>query len=193
MGLRQNAISEKAKKMQFVQYESEKSKLKEEYEKRVGFLHKRMSKRATMDPSLLLLTNMTTVQKPMSTRNSIGRPSSSDPFFQGLDIMDQFVQGGDRATQHGKQMMLQKKILSGPKSTRFSRQKSGYSGPNSVNDFRRRNADYDYGMRHPLNNEDDKKNPQQKKAEYYKFYLDNAQKAIDMMIEQHKSQASLSQ
>ena len=45
--------------MQFVQYESEKSKLKEEYEKRVGFLHKRMSKRATMDPSFLLLNSMT--------------------------------------------------------------------------------------------------------------------------------------
>jgi len=81
-GLRHNAISEKEKKMQFVQYESEKSKLKEEYEKRVNFLHKRMSKRATMDPSFLLLNSMTTVQaKPMSTRNSEARPSSSDPFF----------------------------------------------------------------------------------------------------------------
>ena len=40
--------------------------------------------------------------------------------------------------------------------------------------------------------DDDKKTKQQKKAEYYKFYLDNAQKAIDLMIEQHKSQAVLS-
>ena len=74
-------MSEKEKKMQFVQYESEKSKLKEEYEKRVGFLHKRMSKRATMDPSLLLLNSMTTAQ-PRTTRNSYApRPNSSDPFF----------------------------------------------------------------------------------------------------------------
>lgn len=39
--------------------------------------------------------------------------------------------------------------------------------------------------------DDDKQNPQQRKAEYYKFYLDNAQKAIDLMIEQHKSQGNL--
>lgn len=78
---RQQAISEKEKKMQFVHYESEKSKLKEEYEKRVGFLHKRMSKRATMDPSFLLLNSMTTSAQPMTTRNSLARPNSSDPFF----------------------------------------------------------------------------------------------------------------
>lgn len=30
--------------------------------------------------------------------------------------------------------------------------------------------------------DDDKRTKQQKKAEYYKFYLDNAQKAIDLMI-----------
>ena len=74
------AMSEKEKKMQFVQYESEKSKLKEEYEKRVGFLHKRMNKRATMDPSFLLLNSMTNAQ-PMTTRNDMGRQVSSDPFF----------------------------------------------------------------------------------------------------------------
>ena len=79
-GQRQQAMSEKEKKMQFVQYESEKSKLKEEYEKRVGFLHKRMSKRATMDPSFLLLNSMTSAP-PKTTRNSLARPNSSDPFF----------------------------------------------------------------------------------------------------------------
>ena len=39
--------------------------------------------------------------------------------------------------------------------------------------------------------DDEKKTKQQKKAEYYKFYLDNAQKAIDMMIQQHKSSSNL--
>ena len=39
--------------------------------------------------------------------------------------------------------------------------------------------------------DDEKKSKQQKKAEYYKFYLDNAQKAIDMMIQQHKSASNL--
>ena len=73
--------TEKEKKMKFVQYESEKSKLKEEYEKRVGFLHKRLNKRATMDPSFLLMNNMTQAPQPMTTRNSTARAASSDPFF----------------------------------------------------------------------------------------------------------------
>ena len=100
-------------------------------------------------------------------------------------------------------MQLQKKILGGPpsgiasKSTRFGGQGGNQrlyrGGPCSVNDIRRRNIDHD-GPKHPLNHDDDKlkKGSQQKKAEYYKFYLDNAQKAINMMIEQHKSAGNLS-
>ena len=42
----QQAASEKEKKLQFVQYEYVKSELKEEYDKRVGFLHKRLNKKA---------------------------------------------------------------------------------------------------------------------------------------------------
>lgn len=42
-----------------------------------------------------------------------------------------------------------------------------------------------------LDKEDERKSKQQRKAEYYKFYLDNAQKAIDLMIEQHKSAGNL--
>lgn len=80
-GQRRLADTEKEKKMQFVLYESEKSKLKEEYEKRVGFLHKRLNKRATMDPSFLLLNSMTSSAQPMTTRNSTARHGSSDPFF----------------------------------------------------------------------------------------------------------------
>lgn len=101
--------------------------------------------------------------------------------------------GGERAKQHGQQMQLQKKILGGPKSTRFGggKLRTG-AGPNSVNDVRRRNIDSD-GPKHPLNHDEEKKNSQKKKAEYYKFYLDNAQKAINMMIEQHKSAGNLSQ
>lgn len=53
------AASDKEKKMQNVQYECIKSELKEEYEKRVGFLNKRLSKKAQMDPSFLLLNSMT--------------------------------------------------------------------------------------------------------------------------------------
>jgi hypothetical protein len=52
------AAADKEKKFQFVQYECIKSELKEEYEKRVGFLHKRLNKKAQMDPSFLLLNSM---------------------------------------------------------------------------------------------------------------------------------------
>ena len=40
------AAAEKKKALQFVQYECIKSELKEEYEKKVGFLHKRLNKKA---------------------------------------------------------------------------------------------------------------------------------------------------
>ena len=69
---------EKEKKMQFVQYESEKSKLKEEYEKRVGFLHKRLNKKAQIDPSFMLLNSMS--NQPLSTNN---QRSGSQAFFHG--------------------------------------------------------------------------------------------------------------
>ena len=42
--LRIKAAAEKEKKLQYVQYECVKSELKEEYDKRVGFLHKRLNK-----------------------------------------------------------------------------------------------------------------------------------------------------
>jgi len=61
------ATSEKQKKLQFVQYEYVKSELKEEYDKRVGFLHKRLNKKAQMDPSFMLLNNMSF--QPFSTSN----------------------------------------------------------------------------------------------------------------------------
>lgn len=56
------AASDKEKQMQFVQYEYVKSELKEEYDKRVGFLHKRLNKKAQMDPSFLLLNSMSADQ-----------------------------------------------------------------------------------------------------------------------------------
>lgn len=61
------AVSEKEKKLQFVQYECIKNELKVEYEKKVSFLHKRLNKKAQMDPSFLLLNSMS--QVPMSTKN----------------------------------------------------------------------------------------------------------------------------
>lgn len=45
-GILHQAATEKEKKLQHVQYECIKSELKEEYEKRVGFLHKRLNKKA---------------------------------------------------------------------------------------------------------------------------------------------------
>lgn len=71
-----NALSEKEKKMQFVQYECIKNELKVEYEKKVNFLHKRLNKKAQMDPSFLLLNNMT--QGSMSTKNQ--RPGEDTLF-----------------------------------------------------------------------------------------------------------------
>ena len=57
---------EKQRALQFVQYECIKSELKEEYEKKVGFLHKRLSKKAQVDPSFMLLNNLSV---PTSTKN----------------------------------------------------------------------------------------------------------------------------
>lgn len=66
-GRMHNAATEKEKKLQFVQYECIKNELKVEYEKKVSFLHKRLNKKAQMDPSFLLLNSMT--QAPGSTKN----------------------------------------------------------------------------------------------------------------------------
>ena len=64
----QQAASEKEKKLQFVQYECIKSELKEEYDKKMGFLHKRLNKKAQLDPSFMLLNNLTT--QPYSTKHA---------------------------------------------------------------------------------------------------------------------------
>ena len=53
--------------MKFVQYECIKSELKEEYDKKIGFLHKRLNKKAQIDPSFLLLNNLTA---PISAKNT---------------------------------------------------------------------------------------------------------------------------
>ena len=55
----QQAAIDKEKKLQHVQYECIKSELKDEYDKRVNFLHKRLSKKAQIDPSFMLLNNLT--------------------------------------------------------------------------------------------------------------------------------------
>ena len=72
--------SEKEKKLQNVQYECIKSELKEEYEKRVGFLNKRLTKKAQMDPSFLLLNSMTQSAAPLTTQSASVR-SGSQSFF----------------------------------------------------------------------------------------------------------------
>ena len=104
-GLIQAAASEKEKKLQFVQYECIKSELKEEYDKRVGFLHKRLNKKAQMDPSFLLLNDMTT--QPMTTKNNA---TKADILTNPTGMIT-----GERNKQIGQQIQLQKKILGGPK------------------------------------------------------------------------------
>ena len=74
--LRIKAAADKEKKLQYVQYECVKSELKEEYDKRVGFLHKRLNKKAQIDPSFLLLNSMSS--QPASTRSKRLGP---DTFF----------------------------------------------------------------------------------------------------------------
>ena len=84
-------------------------------------------------------------------------------------------------------MQLQKKILGGPnRQARLAKSKTSAGAPILVQNRgnRARNVD-DYKDTY---GKEEKKN---KKADYYKFYLDNAQKAIDLMIEQHKSKGSL--
>ena len=51
-----------------MQYECIKSELKEEYDKKMGFLHKRLNKKAQLDPSFMLLNNLTT--QPVSATNA---------------------------------------------------------------------------------------------------------------------------
>jgi urease accessory protein UreF len=53
------AVASREKKLQSVQYECIKRKLKEHYEKKVNFLTRRLTKKAQMDPHLLLLNTMT--------------------------------------------------------------------------------------------------------------------------------------
>ena len=66
----QQAAMEKQKALQFVQYECIKSELKEEYEKKVGFLHKRLSKKAQVDPSFMLMNNLSVPTSTKNQRNS---------------------------------------------------------------------------------------------------------------------------
>ena len=54
-----NATTGKEKKLRFVKYECIKSELKQEYEKKVDFLHKRLNKKAQIDPTFMLLENLT--------------------------------------------------------------------------------------------------------------------------------------
>ncbi len=53
------AVASREKKLQSVQYECIKRKLKEQYEKKVNFLNRRLTKKAQLDPHLLLLNTMT--------------------------------------------------------------------------------------------------------------------------------------
>jgi len=85
----------------------------------------------------------------------------------------------------GQQIQLQKKILNGPHQ-RPPKQKMNHGPPISLQDRRKAQK-----LTQDNDQDDEKKTKQQKKAEYYKFYLDNAQKAIDLMIQQHKSVGSL--
>ena len=63
----QHAAAEKQKAMRFVQYECIKSEIKAEYDKKIGFLHKRLNKKAQEDPSFLLLNNLTA---PITAKNA---------------------------------------------------------------------------------------------------------------------------
>ena len=155
----QLAARDKEKKLQFVQYECIKSELKEEYDKKVGFLNRRLNMKAQKDPSFLLLNNMTAL--PTTAKNK--KASVFEPLHESEDVTR-------------KQMQLQKKILSGP-STKAS----------SVN----RNKVQSQELNRKNGEDDDGKNVN--KSEYYKFYLNNAQKAINLMIAQHKSQGNLMQ
>ena len=108
----QQAAVEKKKAMQFIQYECIKSELKEEYDKKVGFLHKRLNKKAQVDPSFMLLNNLV---MPVSTRNKVKLNGLSNEF--GMDMAN-----GPCTTdeQTKKQIQLQRKILNGPKNTAMS-------------------------------------------------------------------------
>ena len=101
LGRMQQAASDKQKQLQFVQYECVKSELKEEYDKRVNFLNKRLNKKAQVDPSFLLLNSM--ASQPLSTKNPRG---NAENLFQGnsaaMDMMEQNHTGVERAKQLGQ-------------------------------------------------------------------------------------------
>ena len=141
-------------------------------------MHKRMNKRAQLDPSMILLNSMSA--QPLSASHT--RASQA-----GIGINEDAQQ---RLRQIGQQQLLQKKILGGP---RLAKSKSTNYASFFRND-RRKGAAQQYASDTDLLEDDkDNKSKASKQAEYYKFYLNNAQKAIDLMIEQHKSQSTFSQ
>lgn len=70
---------------------------------------------------------------------------------------------------------MQKKILNGPQN-KSAKPKMQFGPPITMQERRKAQKLNESDL------DDDKRTKQQKKAEYYKFYLDNAQKAIDLMI-----------
>jgi hypothetical protein len=78
---------EKEKKAQLIQYESIKTELKQEYEKKLSVLRSRLTQRATKDPSFWLFNQMASEGEKKSTSvnsgaNSIGSLSSSGGFWK---------------------------------------------------------------------------------------------------------------
>ena len=133
--------------MQHVKYECIKSELKEEYNKKMNAIDKKLSAKAMENPSYLLLNNMSLPPKP----NTIGQKKG------------QFEMKDD-----SNDMLIRRRVAGSIKSG--NRKQSNQE-------------QYALWDEKPVRKENEDKPD---KNSYYKFYLDNAQKAIDLMISQHK-------
>lgn len=158
-------------RLQFVQYECLKTELKEEYEKRVNFLHKRIEMRQAQqgpyqDAHLILMQN--NMGDPRNAKRNSER-AGANKYGGSLTnfnspMNDQFFLPGmksrDARTQYDKGGFQNKTLNEGVISSTKRRATGGKDG---------------------------NKQHSQEREQYYKFYLDSAQKAIEMMRKQHKS------
>ena len=167
--------AEKSRKEQNQQYICAKNDLKNEYRKKMGFLFKRLSKKGTqLDPSQILMNSMTS-QEPISAKNGSGSSFNTN-----------IEQRQNRKEGFSSQSVGAKYRRQSTNTTTVGGVMRNHRGLGS------READFDFGALNDSNvTRKENETGALKKSEYFNFYLENAQKAINMMIVQHKSQQNL--
>ena len=161
-----------------MQYECLKTELKEEYDKRVNFLHKRIEMRQAQqgpyqDAHLILMQNSYSDPRGLNKRNSErsggGKFGSLSSSAVGLNLERDLLNLGNMGASNSA------------KNGRLDKSNTGPSSGQGVIPRNRRT------QMNTLVSGKDRQGHSQEREQYYKFYLDSAQKAIEMMRKQHKS------